>query len=262
MDLWKRFYNDFKALMEEEDRIVRQRELRDWFHVDVIYEESGEFGSWSFASSATESLKARFELLATEAGIALGSPPETSPYIYWLHRLFIDLRANNSQHLRIYNDAGGTIERLLEASATYCVRLNRQSLDNAVASNTDEEGAGERSEGRSAVATPILKVEPIKSAQPASDNGVGLEANQAAQLPVKDVHLDLLEMILKKNATTLEKWARRHRLARTTVFDWKSCRRSGKSYRGKVSSEKSGEIQKAIENDAAELGLTTRTNSD
>jgi hypothetical protein len=60
MDLWKRFHNDFKAFMEEEDRIVRQRELRDRFHVDVIYEESEKFGSWSFSSSATESLQARF----------------------------------------------------------------------------------------------------------------------------------------------------------------------------------------------------------
>jgi hypothetical protein len=44
-------------------------------------------------------------LLATEAGIALNSPPGTVPYVYRLHRLFADLRANNSQRIRIYNDA-------------------------------------------------------------------------------------------------------------------------------------------------------------
>ncbi len=120
--------------MEEEDRIVRQRELGDWFHGDVTYGESGEFGSWSFASSTTESLQARFELLATEAGIALSSPPGTLPHVYWLHRLFVDLRANKSPHIRIYTDDGGIIDRLFEASATYCARLNRQSLENAVMS--------------------------------------------------------------------------------------------------------------------------------
>lgn len=161
MDLWKRFHNDFKALMEEEDRIVRQRELRDRFHVDVIYEESEEFGSWSFSSSATESLQARFELLAAEAGIALGSPSGTSPHVYWLHRLFVDLRANNSQHIRIYNEGGGIIERLFEASATYCARLNRQSLENAVS-------VRERSETRNEVATKV-----------AANRGDGAELSEA-----------------------------------------------------------------------------------
>jgi hypothetical protein len=102
MDRWKRFHNEFRALMEEEDRIVQQRESRDCFHGLVIYGESREFGSWSFAGSATENLQARFDLLATEAGIALGSPPGTPPRIYWLDRLFFDLRENKSQHVRIY----------------------------------------------------------------------------------------------------------------------------------------------------------------
>jgi hypothetical protein len=140
MDPWKRFHNEFMALMEEEDRIVRQRDLGDWFQGHVIYGESGEFGSWSLANSATESLQARFELLATEAGIALGSPPGTLPRVYWLHRLFADLRANNSQHIRIYdiaNGTGGIIERLLEASATFCSRLDRRSLEKAVMSFED-----------------------------------------------------------------------------------------------------------------------------
>src|SRR5262249_23941089 len=78
----------------------------------------------------------------------------------------------------------------------------------------------------------------------------------------KDAHLDLLEMILKKRPTTLEKWASGHKLGRTTVFDWKSCRSSNKPFKGKVSAEKIAGILKAIEDDAAELGLITRTDSD
>ncbi len=77
-----------------------------------------------------------------------------------------------------------------------------------------------------------------------------------------DMHVDLLGMILKKKTTTLEKWAREHKLGRTTVCDWKSCRSAGKPLKGKVSGKKSAEIQTIIEDEAAELGLTTRTDSD
>jgi antitoxin component HigA of HigAB toxin-antitoxin module len=178
MNPWKRLHSEFKALMEEEDRIVRERGLKDWFHGAVTNGESGEFGCWSFASSATESLQARFELLATEAGIALGSPPTTSSQFYWLHRLFADLRANKSQHLRIYDDAGVFIDRLFEASSIFCARLDRQWLENVVMSggdprsesvanvrtevdagelsDTDEESVRERSEKRRSVVMPIL----------------------------------------------------------------------------------------------------------
>jgi len=133
MDPWKRLHNEFKALMEVEDRSVRERELRDRFHGHVMYGESGKFGSWTLAGSPTESLQARFELLATEAGIALSSPPGTSPLDYWLHRLFVDLREIKSQHLQIYETSdgeGGFIERLFEASVTYCIRLDRRWLEN------------------------------------------------------------------------------------------------------------------------------------
>ena len=72
----------------------------------------------------------------------------------------------------------------------------------------------------------------------------------------------ILETILEKGPTTLEKWAGGHKLGRTTVFDWKAAQVSGKSLKGKVSDSKIAEIQKAIEGDAKALGLTTRTDSD
>jgi hypothetical protein len=254
MNPWNRFHNEFKFLMEEEDTIVRERGLRGWFHGSVIYEESREFGSWSFDSITTESLQARFDVVAAEAGIALGSPPGTLPGVYWLDRLFADLRANKSQHIRIFNEAGGFIERLFEASATFCARLNRQSLEDAVMSP----------EGPRVVCEPANEGGEIITgeASDTEEESVRERSERGSAVPVKDLHLDLLEKILSKNTTTLEKWANKHKFGRTTVFDWKSRRRSGKSPRGKISSEKSGEIQKAIEKDAAELGLTTRTSSD
>ena len=55
-------------------------------------------------------------------------------YATKLYDVLPDLRANKSRHIRIYDTdshAGDTIQRLFEASATYCARLNRQSLENS-----------------------------------------------------------------------------------------------------------------------------------
>jgi len=88
----------------------------------------------------------------------------------------------------------------------------------------------------------------------------------SANSPEGDPHLITLEAILEKFPTTLEKWADRHKFGRTTVFDWRSARSAGRSPAGKVSVEKSTEIEKAIEDDAnvlgLELGLHSDSNSD
>jgi hypothetical protein len=195
MDTWKRFHNEFEALMEEEGRIVQQRAGREWFYAHVSYRGTGEFGSWSLLSSTTESLYAQFESLVTEAGIAPGSPPGTLPDTYWLHRLFADLHVNNSPHVPLYDNNGGIIERLFEACAIYCARLYRRSLEKAVLSCQEpglerstanqrtegEEGelseAGgkerERSERRRAVVTPILVSKKWKRGTWATKAGVG-----------------------------------------------------------------------------------------
>jgi hypothetical protein len=176
------------------------------------------------------------------------------PGIYWLDRLFADLRANKSPHIRIFNEAGGFIERLFEASATFCARLNRQSIENAVmAPNGPRVEAKPANEGGEIIRGETSDTE---------EESVRERSETGSAAPVKDPHLDLLEKILSKDTTTLEKWAKKHNFGRTTVFDWKSSRRTGNSPRGKISQEKSGEIENAIENDAAELGLTTRTSSD
>jgi hypothetical protein len=74
MDPWKRLESQFSELTEEERRIVQQRGLRDWCYAYVTGLESGTF-DYLLESSPSESLQVRFEGLATEAGIALGSPP-------------------------------------------------------------------------------------------------------------------------------------------------------------------------------------------
>jgi hypothetical protein len=136
---WKRLQNEFRGLMEEEDRIVQQRVPQDCLYAYFTHRESGEFHCWP-ASITTDSLRVRFELLATEAGIALGSRTGTAPFTYCVHRLSVDLRANNSNLIRIFSDSGGLIDRLLEASANYCARLHRESLEKTAMSYQDGKG--------------------------------------------------------------------------------------------------------------------------
>jgi hypothetical protein len=130
---WERFHHEFKALMEEEDRIVQEQGPKDCCYAYFTDPESGEFGCW-IENAATESLDAQFKSLATKAGIALGLPPGTSPLRWWLYQLVHDLRANQSNLLRSYGHRAGFIERLIEASATYCIRLDQQSHEKAVLS--------------------------------------------------------------------------------------------------------------------------------
>jgi len=107
----------------------------------------------------------------------------------------------------------------------------------------------------------LLSVSPGVSAPKTSSQS----DNPSTDPQVADAYIDALEAILAKRPTTLEKWATDHRLARTTVFDWKAARLSGKSLAGKISDPKCAEIEKAIEKDAKalglELGLAARTNT-
>jgi hypothetical protein len=268
-NIWRKIKNGFRALMEEEDRIVQQGGLSGWCYAHINCPDSRDPGGSWVGSIAKESLQARFELLATEAAIALGSPAETIPHVYWLHRLLLDLRGNDSNHVRFYSDTVGIIERLFEASAVYCTRLERLSLEEAVVAREGpifEPMPKARNQDIEAGAVAGLG-DHAELGQQAAGSSEFTEADATSKpagrmVPMKDAHLARLEMILQKNTTTLEKWASSHKLGRTSVFDWKFGRRVGKSLKGKVSREKSAEIEGAIDADAAQLGLTTRTDSD
>jgi hypothetical protein len=238
MNPWKQIGDKFKTLMEEEDLLARERILGERCYVYVACGQSGE-SSWA-EGFATESFQARFELVATEAGVALGCPPGTSPETYWLNRLRLELIATDSDFSHMYDGANGVIERLFEASNIFCLRLDRRELEKTL---IPEDGAD-------------------SSATHASFAGENTEKGALGLAPVRDRLLELLAMIVNRKAITLEAWASDHKLGRTTLFDWKASRSSGKSFKGRVSTEKSAEIEAAIEADAAELGLTTRTDSD
>jgi hypothetical protein len=160
---WKRLHSEFMSLREEEDRLVHQRTIEDRLYAYFTCQDSGEIGGCWWEGITSERLAARFELLGTEGGIALGAPRDTSPLNYWLACLLVDLRAHKSNHLRMYNESTGHIERLLEVSALFCTRLERRSLEgaaNTVAASESpvlDESTDERSARRCAVVMPILR---------------------------------------------------------------------------------------------------------
>ena len=178
MNPLKKFHSEFKALMEEEDRIVQQRGAGNYCFAYVI-DQSGAFDGW-VEGSTTDRLRAQFELLAAEAGVALGAPPGTAAHKFFLHSLLMGLRAAGSSHVRMYSDTVGVIERLFEASANYCARLARLSIESAA--DVPQSKAGslvlENSiEGRSArrcmVVLPILANKRWKRGKWVTEAGVG-----------------------------------------------------------------------------------------
>lgn len=178
--VWQRLHTEFIALIEEEQNIVQHLMGGDRLYAYFAYREPGEFGSCWRAGITSESLAARFDLLATKGGIALGAPKGISPLTYWLDCLLLDLRANKSGHLRMFNDASDFIEGLLEASALYCAGLLRRSLEGATDTAAAvpeslllDESADERSERRRAVVMPILKLKRWKRCRWASQAAVG-----------------------------------------------------------------------------------------
>jgi hypothetical protein len=116
-------------------------------------------------------------LLATEGGVALGVPRGTSPLTYWFDRFLLDLRANKSDHLHMYSDSAGFVERLLEASVLYSVRLARRSLegsaaDTAATLSVAGESVDERSERRGAMVMPMLRAQGWSRSRWAAQAGV------------------------------------------------------------------------------------------
>ena len=173
---WKGLHHEFTAWMEEEDRIVPQRTAEDRLYGYFTYQDSGEFGGCWWEGITTESLEARFGLLATEGGIALGAPTGISPQKYWLDCLLLHLRANQSHHVRMYSETTGCIERRLEASALFCTWLDRRSQERAaqpaVTDAAFKESFQERSERRCAVVMPILMSKGWKRGMWATKAGV------------------------------------------------------------------------------------------
>lgn len=134
---WLQFSNDFAKLAEEE-----KGKRRLGVMATQEPNHSGDIAVWTINDSYSENFKARFELLATQAGKSLGPlPAGATPFSYWLHRLYQHLREQRSElsRFQIYTaktDAGDQvsfecplIEAVCEASSTFCLRLQRRVIE-------------------------------------------------------------------------------------------------------------------------------------
>jgi hypothetical protein len=146
-DIWHYFLDEFQALAREEREAraaQKDRLLRAYCsyekHPEVVHEygkpEHGPFcllqvpecGLWMLSDGLNENFRARFDGLASRAGLELGCSKGVQPLDYWLHKLWLDLRMRRSSYLFAASDEGGVIRYVCEASATFAARLEQESL--------------------------------------------------------------------------------------------------------------------------------------
>jgi hypothetical protein len=128
-DVWRNLHDRFNALADEERTLAPQGSGDRWLRAYVDYKDEARApGRWDLSSSIHENFRERFEVEATRAGIALGSHLTGEPLAIWLHHVFSDLLRHESKLLFSATNEGGVIVRVCEASALYCVRLEKQAL--------------------------------------------------------------------------------------------------------------------------------------
>ena len=136
---WQQFSSDFAKLAEEE-KSANHRVLGVMATPDL--NDRSDLAIWSINDGYSENFKARFELLASQAGKALGPlPVGTTPFHFWLHRLYQHLREERSNSTRFMISTSKTnagnqvsmesplIESACEASGTFCLRLQKRVLE-------------------------------------------------------------------------------------------------------------------------------------
>jgi hypothetical protein len=105
--------------------------------------ETPPHGVWNYCSDGiSENFFERVRLCVAEAGHALPDyPKDMDPEDFWLHRLYLDLRKNNSDLLFAAHEEGGMILSVCVASATFCARLDRKAIAGADGLRTGEKQA-------------------------------------------------------------------------------------------------------------------------
>lgn len=180
-------------------------------------------GVWNYTNDGiSEIFFERARLCIAEAGRTLPEYPKgADPEDFWLHRLYLDLLKNNSDLLFCAHMEGGMILSVCVASATFCARLERQTLADAengaktgiIASlaemeNLDQFGAAERFHGQ------------VKAAKLAVDLGdstildrLKTDENQVESSPAQNSENAMAVDIVRAIAS----WKRTHEIDGDTV---------------------------------------------
>lgn len=127
---WQQLSGEFAKLASEE-------KSANAFPLGVMVvpesKPSSDVADWVMHNGNSENLKARFELLASQGGKALGPMPVgATPFRYWLHRLYQHLRENRSNLSRFFISSGmeaPLIDAVCEASSTFCLRLQKRAIE-------------------------------------------------------------------------------------------------------------------------------------
>lgn len=141
---WQGLHIQFDRLGQEELTFVRGK-LKDHFlraYADYRTAENPEYGDWTLSEGPNEGFRARFEILATRAGVALGSTQRKQALDCWLHHVFMNLLDRKSKLLvAAAKGEGGIILRACEASAIYCSRLEKRALESGTDDGRENESA-------------------------------------------------------------------------------------------------------------------------
>ena len=242
---WRGLRPGFQALLMEQRNLGITETHERWLRGSCFYPPGYEdLSRCRVRTGINGQIISDFEDIATRGAFELGCPPETNPVAFWLYCLTRSLlesdRAELLSEVLGDIDSGGIIHDLLTSSAGYCSRLAAESERSA------------RTQTRHTSVAPEAA-------------GEGDQPENAVHAVDKAISKDLaglLQKVVDQKNITVETWAKDNDFGRTTVFDWKTCRSSGRPLAGKVSVDKAAEIENAVRRDAEALGLITRTDSD
>lgn len=134
-EIWRGLSDEFSSLSAEQRALRSTRDV--WLSAQPSeYGKDTDCGLWCLSGGLNEDFKARFMLISTRAGVALGSPADTKPIEYWLSHTarFLTSRRSNQVETRIASEYGVSRETIRFpkasiASELYCAQLEKEALE-------------------------------------------------------------------------------------------------------------------------------------
>jgi hypothetical protein len=129
-DFWRTLRANFEQLSDRQhDALGLDREHPKWLrgYCSRLEGDSGEFAYCDIDGGLDPQFRSKFDDVATQAALALGSPPDGKSVEFWVSSLCLDILQNSveaggAELLRPVS-GGGFIVDLLGSSAAYCSRL-------------------------------------------------------------------------------------------------------------------------------------------
>lgn len=116
------------TLREEEEQIIQQHAPRFYMYAEGQYGGPIKYGQWKLFHQVGDNFQARFELVCVDAAQHMGYPLDAHPLDYWLDCLLVYLQNKNSRRLVTLDIDRWRLDNLCEISATYCARIEVESL--------------------------------------------------------------------------------------------------------------------------------------